>query len=406
MKRHTKTAHGKPPGAVLKAQNFCSYRLVHDLERKQMYNQEKKLKNTIDSLRIVGRFGWARTDCVGPLVWPSAKEASSIRMAQRLMRRLVKEKLLIERTLPLQAGSAYILSGSGLRLARQHGTRFQTNKDWGNIENRVWAPPGDWIHDLWLQLSIVWILRNAPFGKVVRFWTERELHSTTAQKKIPDALFQTQSGEIYWVEVERSKKSGAPQDLMIETVLQILGKKVTICGVVPGSILFVVPTNLVDSKGHKINHRQNIENAFTRKTTSDILPLFLEFEQKGAAPTNFSIGEQRVIESDSVSRRLARLETQMRDFGPHQDEDGTTVWDMPLVDRFVHANPGEDKYIGTTIWKLADGRCFLTVKATTIFPPSTKKERDEQILLEKEEAPSLAAAKRKVAGILVRWQEQ
>ncbi len=376
--------------------------------RKQtMHNQQQKLKNTVAALNIVGRFGWARADAIGPLVWQKASEVSSTRMAQRLTRRLVKEKLLIERKLPAQAGFAFVLSGSGARLARQHGFSVQGNgKDWGSIANGVWSPPHEWRHDLWLQLAMVWILRKAPAGSILRMWTEKELRSTTGLKKIPDALFQLQNGKVCWVEVERAKKSGAAQDLMIETVLQVLRKNVTICGEVPSSVVFVVPTDAVDSRGHKINHRKNIESAFSRKTTMDIVPLFLEFEQKGAAPTNFRIGEERVIQPDAVSRRLAKLETQMGDFGPNQDAEGATVWDLPLVDRFVHANPGEDKFIGATICKQSDGRCLLSVQATTIFSPSSNKETHVWVILEKEEATSLAAAKRRLAGVLVWWQDQ
>lgn len=368
-----------------------------------MRTQTLKAENTINALHMIDRFGWARGDTLGRLIWPET--ASAPRMGQRLAASLSSQKLTLARTLPNRAGTAYVVADKGGRLLRSAGLEpLGSGKDWGKFDNEKWSPPASWQHDLWTQELVAWLGKSST---VTSFLTDRELRAridwqSFRMGKIPDALVEI-DGIVFWLEVERTRKSGDHQQRMINAAIAVMrGSADALCGLKPSQIIFATPSAIIDQKtGHHIDHRLRLKHALQRSIERDIAPHFLNFDLLGAAPVNVKF-ERVLVQSDSVSKRLATLERQIAGITPY-DENGMLTWYLNHVEQFWATDRGRThQYVNAEICKLEGG---FQVAVTAVAPPPSIQQVEEirTNLCRPFETKTFAEAKRRLAGILDRW---
>jgi hypothetical protein len=180
-------------------------------------------KNELNILRALHRFGWLRSRDLAVLVWsswrsqppkagpslvPLTPNASSLRMAQRTIRRMKSRRLLLSAQAP-DGGVLYGLAESGARLLQRQGVPAKSGKD---LVRRYSSQ--HYLHRC--------VANEVAIGGIVegyRVATEREIAqglwlggSAGVKGKRPDVLLRD-GNRAYWIEVERSSRniSGAQQ---------------------------------------------------------------------------------------------------------------------------------------------------------------------------------------------------
>lgn len=174
-------------------------------------------ENTIRVLRALHRFGWLRTRDLALLVWhrwadrapsegpnlkPREPSAGSLRMAQRTLRRMRASHLVLSGRAP-NGSTLYALAEGGARSLKAIGVPATSGKDLlrsfstSHFRHRCIAN----------EIAIGGILDG------FRVSTERETAQglwfggkAGAAGKVPDTILRD-GLEIWWVEVERSRKN-------------------------------------------------------------------------------------------------------------------------------------------------------------------------------------------------------
>ena len=172
--------------------------------------------NEAETLYLLARFGWLTSRQVAALIWPSSPSASALRMAQRTLKRLIEDQMIVERSLP-QGIPCYVLGRRGAERARHdyvHATRG-TDQGLGNPAHRAlsnWYAIHAWLHD----------------ASVEDVWTEYEIQRGLApvkniQRKTPDALLvlnpdhaEQLGGNLVWVEIENTHKNRKRREAMLQ----------------------------------------------------------------------------------------------------------------------------------------------------------------------------------------------
>lgn len=205
-------------------------------------------RNEVKVLRALHRFGWLRTKDLAALVWqpwaakaeglpdlaPCRPAASSLRMAQRTMKRMRQQRQVLKATGP-DGGPLYALAEAGARDLRELGIDADSGKDLlrtfssSHYRHRCIAN----------ELAIAGIVQG------YRISSEREISrglwpggEAGISGKKPDALMR--SGERwYWLEVERSARNTRDRDMLLRWLVhmrnQVLGKPVA--PIAPGAVL-------------------------------------------------------------------------------------------------------------------------------------------------------------------------
>lgn len=179
--------------------------------------------NESQTLHMLARFGWLTSRQVAALVWPGSPPSSALRMAQRTLKRLVEDHMIVERTLP-QGTPCYVLGRRGAEHARHdyiHATRG-TDQGLGNPAHRAlsnWYAIHAWLHD----------------SSIANVWTEYEIQRGLApvksvQRKTPDALLVLDpddadqlGGNLVWVEIENTHKNRKRREAMLRFGLDRFG---------------------------------------------------------------------------------------------------------------------------------------------------------------------------------------
>ena len=93
----------------------------------------------IEGLCWIYKFGWLRSSEIGRLLWPGSEHSE--KYGQRICRKWNSRPrwYVIKRRLPYGAGSAYLLSESGVRFLEEHGisARGGKGKDWGETIPKI-----------------------------------------------------------------------------------------------------------------------------------------------------------------------------------------------------------------------------------------------------------------------------
>ena len=89
--------------------------------------QALREENWTLAMTAVAKFGWLRAREIGNVLWPNNQTRHVA--GARLIRRLVKEKLLIERTLPFGFGTAVVLSKKGADFVNNETNAGQNRKE-------------------------------------------------------------------------------------------------------------------------------------------------------------------------------------------------------------------------------------------------------------------------------------
>lgn len=182
-------------------------------------------RNEVKVLRALHRFGWLRTRDLAALVWwqpwadkadglpnltPSRPTASALRMAQRTLKRMRQQRLVLKATGP-DGGPLYALAEAGARNLRELGIAADSGKDL----LRKFSASHYKHRNLANELAIAGILQG------YRVSTEREIsrglwpggEAGIAGKK-PDALLRS-GAQWFWLEVERSARNTRDRDMLL-----------------------------------------------------------------------------------------------------------------------------------------------------------------------------------------------
>jgi len=165
----------------------------------------------LEALALAWRMGgWVTSIPLAWWLWPDTDVRRQY--SQRLLAKLIKEKLLIRRLLPT-GGVAGALTQSGRDMLCLPGSGLarkplRTGIGWGEVVKGKWQPPARWVHDERVARFLAWY--RARFGSEVIF--ERELRAgdqrSNGLRKIPDGMIVGEGRSGIWVECEESRKTG------------------------------------------------------------------------------------------------------------------------------------------------------------------------------------------------------
>lgn len=152
-------------------------------------------QNTLTILVLLNRFGWLTSHMIAALVWPAAKQSTT--MARRTVKVMADGKLIIKRPLPA-GGSCYVLSAAGARLLNEREGISAKAGSTLKLGNPVHRACSNWF-----------VIQRLLAGDQV--WTEYEIQTGRAPLvsiagKTPDGLVMTPFGFL-WVEVENAWKN-------------------------------------------------------------------------------------------------------------------------------------------------------------------------------------------------------
>lgn len=170
------------------------------------------LRQVNDEIGLIAlaKFGWLTAGGIGNVLWPL--NATRHVAGSRIARSWVDRGLVLERTLPIGLGKAYVLSQRGadyvnaetsygkevqVKSGKKIGDHVRKSDDW-------WVPTYSWQHDL---LSNGFLALAMGSGRHVV--SELELRREGGQRnKIPDGLFSVEGDEVDYIaiEVERTGK--------------------------------------------------------------------------------------------------------------------------------------------------------------------------------------------------------
>lgn len=210
------------------------------------------------ALYLINNFGWLRAIELGRFIYP--KDKHSAKYAQKLIRKLISLRFILQRKLPGLAGSAYVTASRGAAWLNEHATcerRYTDNTDWGRTVDAVWQPPGSWLHDLY-AVGVLSLFHQAG-DKVI---PEAELRRfNPVAEKHPDGLI-IESESAVWLEVENSRKSGENLEKTIRALARASRSDsvTTYGGISISGGMIAIPFESRDERGHKVNHLARIEN--------------------------------------------------------------------------------------------------------------------------------------------------
>lgn len=178
-------------------------------------------ENELNLLAYLYKFGYLTHQQIAVLMYSKSSQAT--RLAQRLVKRMVDNKLLIRHSGGFGARDYIGLSTSGARkLSSELGmvttgaTILATTQNQSSPDALTHSPASSkdvmrkpTRHRVSANWAAIFLMRDG-FAEV---WTEREIQTNRAPfrslgLKIPDTLAATSEGEIIWVEVEASRRGG------------------------------------------------------------------------------------------------------------------------------------------------------------------------------------------------------
>ena len=261
--------------------------------------------NILKSLKLIWDFGWLRPQELGLFIWQESK--SPKKNAEALTRKLVDQKLVIARKLPLNSGTALFLSAQGAASLKQElGIVASSGKDNGRASDGSFFKNSKWKHHL-LSSGVLGHLNRDGYGIIAEAAIRRK-HNLS---KFPDGIFfmefrdEDEDGNVlkewqesYWLEVENHRKTGPNMEFMIESMLKSLKVNLfndlnEICGRTINGLAVAYPIESRDEKGDNIDHKFRVTNAFKSIIRRDLPINFIGLESYGLGVSQ--IFETRVV---------------------------------------------------------------------------------------------------------------
>lgn len=283
-------------------------------------------ENDCTALRLIHEFGWLRAPEIGLLIWGA--HTHHVKYGERLLRKLAARHLVIPRPLPAHSGSAFVLSQRGADLLLETtGITARSGKDWGETQAGVWVVPKWWRHDL-LAHSFLALLSSQGYTVI----PERRLRRENAVDKLPDGLaIPPDKGDVFWVEIESTRKSGRNMDLMARALIKVaLGKAPTLSRLKATQTMVCYADRATDERGYRLDHRARVVNALQRHAPDSIAVCLYKLSLKGLAVTDFS-GEVVTITPDVVKQRLHQWRALWCDATENLDGGEECIWQGRLL---------------------------------------------------------------------------
>ena len=224
---------------------------------------------------------WPNTASVtGETLPDDAKEDTQRWMANRVVRRLREQGLVLSRQLPKAGGTAIVLSSAGARYLQRLNIPARPGDKWGRSSNGTWTAPASWEHELIATLAL---LNAKSSGAEIK--TELEIRvENPGRRKYPDGIaFQpgayrdgTPVEVVQWIEVEVADKSGAKMLSLARHLVQVARKQAPVLsGKLPNTPVVVYRGDMIDLAGKPIDHKHRISAAVSRHIGAD-LPVYFQ----------------------------------------------------------------------------------------------------------------------------------
>lgn len=159
--------------------------------------------NDQKGLEAIHKFGWLRALEIGNVLWQTQPNRQG--SGARIARRWLKNKWVMQRTLPYGHGPAFLLTQKGADfLGNEFDIEAYSGKKIGDNIDQIgdsWRPTNSWQHDLLANSFLTLCM-----GGGAKVFSERELKRMHPYaKKIPDGLFMM-SRDWWAIEIERADK--------------------------------------------------------------------------------------------------------------------------------------------------------------------------------------------------------
>ena len=224
--------------------------------------------NEVRVLRSLQRFGWLRTKDVAALCWtrwaskpndalnlaPVQANASSLRMAQRTLKRLKLKRCVLASQAP-DGSFVYALAEAGVRLLLQLGLQSQSGKDL--VRNFSSA--------FFRHRCISNQIAIAAITQGFRVSTEREIAQGLCpggvqgiEGKRPDVIVRDGKQAIF-CEVERSRKKSAEYQALLLWLEKILRLKANVYVSLEVENLFLIQVIFICTDAFRIRLQKDLE---------------------------------------------------------------------------------------------------------------------------------------------------
>lgn len=257
--------------------------------------------NDVVGLGWLSRFGWLRTAELGQLMWPTSGHPRH--QADRLARRWVERKLVLERELPEGAGRALVLATGGVRLLIDAGAGATSGKDIGEMVTGRWRAPLTWRHQL-LAAGVLAELHRQGWTVYPELEIKRRAGLLV---KIPDGLA-VLADQVAWVEVERAHKTGPQGRQLVDALCAVgTGEAVSVLEHRPTVALVAYQADARDSRGNALDHRGRIRAAVAATSKKPVRVVWARCHLRGPAGLGAMELTQDTIQPDKAARILSRL---------------------------------------------------------------------------------------------------
>lgn len=226
--------------------------------------------------------------------------------AEALTRKLIDQKLVIPRKLPLNSGTALFLSAAGAEALIEQGISARSGKDYGRASDGTFFKKSKWKHHL-LATGVLGHLARRGYAII----SEASIRRKHDLEKYPDGIFyydyevEDENGQIviersetFWLEVESHRKTGPNMKFMVDSMVKSL--KVNplnginqICGRTINCLAVAYPIESKDEKGNNIDHKFRVNNALKSKIRRDLPINFIGLE-------NYGLGVSHIYETKEV----------------------------------------------------------------------------------------------------------
>ena len=271
----------------------------------------------VRALQLIHEHKWLRPTELGILLF----NRHTRKYASKLLTKLRKDRLIIERQLPERQGKALLLGKNGAALLRENGILAKSGKDWGTLTDKEFRPSLTYKHDLLVAATAAALVDEYDIE------TERNLEAYLCgaiPTKVPDGLLvRWDDRESYvWLEVESARKTGRqytkkgyqPQAGHFQKLINALidAARGTTWGVVGREFRIkgacvAYDINAKNELGHKIDHRGRIERAIKAQIASDIEIMFVGLELSPTLVVTAVHRETVLLHSDKQQRLLNEL---------------------------------------------------------------------------------------------------
>lgn len=259
------------------------------------------LENDRIGLNWLWDFGWLRSVELGRLLWP--KNSYSNIYACNLTKKWRDKGYVIERVLPENAGSAYVLAAAGVEFLAGYGISARTGKDWGDTFDNKWVAPKWWKHDL-LSAGVLTLFHERG-SQII---PERKIRRDNPDiKKYPDGIY-SKRGFYTWLEVESHRKTSSQMDQMAKSLLAVdLGKAPELSGIKCSYASIAFADNSKDERGHTLNHNLRVFTALKKHAQLEVQNIqFLRLKMAGPTVKEIEWVEIEII-TNQVSEALKEI---------------------------------------------------------------------------------------------------